>query len=64
MIPNNCWECKNSTVIGDGAYVGWHKCTKIKNGNNVEHYANSIYPDCPCNYNLLEKEIIKKVGQK
>lgn len=31
MNPKNCLECENCCVIGDGAYVGWHKCMKLAN---------------------------------
>ena len=60
MNPKNCWECENCCVIGDGAYVGWHKCMKLSTGN-VEHYANKVNPVCPVGY--AESNKPKKEGE-
>ena len=55
---NNCWECEECVVIGDGAYVGWHKCKEMKTGN-VEHYANRINPQCPLNYEISDEKVFE-----
>ena len=47
--PKNCWDCPHSTIIGEEAYFGYHKCKREETGN-VEQYKNRVNPTCPLHY--------------